>query len=222
MKKAGETNTRLHLKGVNPVTESNESNATTYRQEHPLMRYPQSRWARLAFKAPVHLWRLGLGPIIGKVFLLLTHTGRVSGLPRRTMTEYHVINGRKYIPCAFGPQSQWYKNIVADPHVTIQTADGVEHVIARRVTDDEELLAVFETLRRRNPVMLKWYLESLDIRDDPEDILAKKDRIYWLTFDPTDEPTPPPLEADLTWVWLVVAALWVGMRWMRRRCRKEG
>jgi len=44
------------------------------------------------------------------------------------------------------------------------------------------------------------YLDYLDIKPEPEDIIAKKDRIYWFRFDPTDETTPPPLEADLVWV----------------------
>ena len=58
----------------------------------------------------------------------------------------------------------------------------------------------------------------MDIADSEADILAKKDRIYMLTFDPTDEPTPPPLEADLAWVWaLVLGAYWLLFGGRRRR-----
>lgn len=189
-------------------------------QIHPIMQYPVKEWQKLAFKAPVHLWRLGLGPIIGHIFILITHTGRKSGLPRRTMTEYHTLGGKKYVPCAFGKRSDWYKNIAADPRVTIQTARGAESVIARRVTDDYELVRAYDLLKRRNPIMLKWYLDSLGIRDDPSDVVAKKDRITIFTFDPTDEPTPPPLEADLAWMSILVAAAWLGWvvyRLSRRR-----
>ncbi|NOZ29358.1 MAG: nitroreductase family deazaflavin-dependent oxidoreductase [Chloroflexi bacterium] len=191
--------------------------ATTYPQrEGGLMIYPRG-WLRWAVKAPILLWRLGFGPILGRIFMLLTTTGRKSGLPRRTMVEYHMLNGRIYAPCAFGPKAQWYKNIVADPRVTVQTAHGVQSMIATRVTDDEEILAVYELLRRRDPVILDAYLRSLDIRPDPADVVAKKDRIYWLRFDPTDEPTPPPLEADLAWVWPVVLVLLLGLWLLRRR-----
>jgi len=183
------------------------------------MTYPGSRWLKFAVKAPIFLWRLGLGPIVGRVFMLITTIGRKTGLPRRTVVEYHVLpeNGRKYAPCAFGPKAQYYRNIVADPHVTIQTADGTERMIATRVTDDDELVAVYELFRRRDPVVLNRYLDSLDIRPDPAEVVAKKDRIYWLRFDPTDEPTPPPLEADLKWVWLVVLAGLVGFGLGRRK-----
>jgi deazaflavin-dependent oxidoreductase (nitroreductase family) len=178
-------------------------------QNQGFMTYPTSDWHKLAFKAPVHLWRLGLQPILGQKLMLITHTGRKSGLPRRTLVEYHVLDGQKYAPSGFGERAQWYKNIVADPNVTIQTAQGAEHVKARRVTEDAEMLRVYSLLKQHNPTMLQWYRDTLEIEDTPEDVVAKKDRLYFLTFDLTDEPTPPPQEADLKWVWWLVGALMV-------------
>jgi len=40
-----------------------------------------------------------------------------------------------------------------------------------------------------------------------EQFIAHKDRFTFVTFDPTDQSTPPPLEADLWWVWLVITAI---------------
>jgi len=167
------------------------------------MTYPESGLHKALFMWPVHLWRLGLAPIIGHHMMLISHTGRKSGLPRRTMTESYRLDDRSYAPCAFGEQAQWYKNIAADPRVTIQTADGALSAIASRVTDGDELVALFELIRQRSSSMLELYLDFLDISPEPEDIIAKKDRIYWFRFDPTVEPTPPPLEADLVWIWPV-------------------
>ena len=107
-------------------------------QDKGFMTYPSEGWHKAAFKAPVVLWRLGLGSLIGQMMVLITQTGRKSGLPRRTITEMHKINGRKYAPVAFGRRAQWYRNIEADPLVTIQTADGPESARAVRVTDDQE------------------------------------------------------------------------------------
>jgi deazaflavin-dependent oxidoreductase (nitroreductase family) len=136
--------------------------------------------------------------------MVITHTGRVSGLPRRTMLEYFKMDGRKYVASAFGRRAQWYRNIEADPHVTIQTAEGVEHVRAVRVTDEGTLLRLLEYVKRRDGPLYDVYLESLAVRPTREDILAKKDRFHWLNFEPTDKPTPPPLKADLVWVWAIV------------------
>ena len=187
--------------------------------EKGFMTYPGDAWKRTLFKAPIQLWRLGLGPIIGKVILLITHTGRKTGLPRRTMVEYHKLDGAKYAPCAFGLKADWYKNIVANPYVTIQSSDGVESVNAIRVTDDQELVAVYELFKRRDPLLLKWYLRSLDIQQDYADLLAKKDRIYWLRFDPTGQPTPPPLTQDLSWVWVPVGLAIIAILWAK--CKSE-
>ncbi len=170
-------------------------------RDQGFLTYPTSGWRRAMFKWPVHLWRLGLGPIIGRFSVLISHTGRKSGLTRRTLTELHVVNGKKYAPSGFGRRAQWYRNIEADPWVTIQTADGAESAIARRVTDGDELLSLMDLETPMNRVMVRSFLDTLDIEPTAADILAKKDRIYYLRFDPTDEPTPPPLPADLVWLW---------------------
>lgn len=180
--------------------------------------YPTDPWAKIMFKAPLALWRMGLGPLMGRLMMVTTTTGRQSGLPRRVMTEYQVLEGKKVVPCAFGERAQWYKNIQADPHVTIQTSQGTESVIARRVTDDEELLAIYNMGLRRNPVMLKWYLSSLGIDpEDPDHLLANKAKVYFITFDPTDDPTPPPLEADLVWIWPLAFVIWLLWRLLTPR-----
>lgn len=185
------------------------------------MVYPRGGWRRWMFRAPLILWRLGLGPLLGRGMLLITHTGRVSGLPRRTMVEYHVMDGTRYAPCAFGPRAQWYRNIQADPLVTVQDAYGTHAMRARRVTDPEELLAIYALMQGRNPVMLGWYLRSLGIPNTAQDVLQARDRVYFVAFEPTDAPTPPPLEADLQWAWVIVVIL-SGLALLRPRRRRAG
>jgi deazaflavin-dependent oxidoreductase (nitroreductase family) len=174
--------------------------------------YPGARWARLLAKAPLVAWRLGLGPITGKLFLVLTTIGRKSGLPRHTMLEYYRLNGRKYAACAFGAKAQYYRNILADPRVTIQTADGAEGARAVRVTDDGEMVAVYELFKRRDPPLLYWYLQSLGIESNSKDVVANKERIYFLRFDPVDDVTPPGLEVDLAWLWPLALLALLGIR----------
>ena len=69
------------------------------------------------FRAPVYLYRWHLGGLLGHRFLLLSHTGRRTGLRRQTVLE--VI---RYLPCrpeavvmsGFGPKSDWLQNIEAN------------------------------------------------------------------------------------------------------------
>lgn len=181
--------------------------------------YPRSEWSRQAFRLPFLLWRLGMGPLFGRVILILTTTGRRSGLPRRAALEYHKMGGKKYAVSAFGTRSEWYRNILADPYVSIQSADGSERAVARRVSDDKELLSVFQVFMRRDPPITRWYLRSLGIQPDGESILANKDRIHLLRFDPTGEAAPPGLDVDLAWLW-PVALLWLLLFFPRRRRKK--
>jgi deazaflavin-dependent oxidoreductase (nitroreductase family) len=136
--------------------------------------------------------------------MVMTTTGRKSGSPRHTAIEFHQHKGRKYVFSAWGNEADWYKNILADPSVTIQTTEGTEHVVARRVTRDDELTEAFE-LVERNPTMRRW-VRLLGVQLTEDDFIAHKDSYHLLTFDPANEPTPPPLRVDLWWVWLLVLA----------------
>jgi len=174
--------------------------------------YPHPSWAKSATKIPLITWRLGLGPLTGRLFLVLTITGRKSGLPRRAMVEYHRFNNKKYIASGFGAEAQWYKNIVADPRITVQTSDGTESVRAVRVTDDDELIDVINVFSNADSATaINWYLRSYGVEPTREDIIAKKDRLYILRLDPTDEPTPPGLDVDLAWLWPVALLGLLGM-----------
>lgn len=166
----------------------------------PYPSHPAMKWL---FKSPLLLWRLGLGSLVGRLFMIMTTTGRKSGQPRHTAIEYHIWRGRKYVLAAW-PKSDWYRNLQADPRLTIQTAVGSESVIARRMIDDAELADVYE-FAAANPLMRRfWQLLGFDL--NLESFLAHKDQFHLLTFEPTAEPTPTPLAADLVWVWPVVLA----------------
>ncbi len=195
---------------------------TLYSAGTQLLRtYPVAgSWLRWMFKAPLYLWRLGLGFLVGRYIMVITTTGRKSGLPRHTMAEWHPLNGRKFVPVNYGEHAQWYRNVVADPHVTIQTAQGTERVIARRITEDADLIAAFRVINELNPMMTRWYLNANGIEDRESDILANKERIYLLTFDPTTEPTPAPLQADLIWVWTLVLGICWRLVGRGRRSRR--
>lgn len=163
--------------------------------------YPNKPLTRLLFKAPLVTWRLGLGPLVGKIILLLTTYGRKSGLPRHAMVEYYKHNGHKYAVSAFGEKSQWYRNIETDPRVTIQTADGTEAATAIRVSDDRELLEVVDLFYAHDAPLTSWYLNSLGIERNPESILANKNRLYFVRFEVGESGAPRGLDVDLAWIW---------------------
>lgn len=157
------------------------------------------------FKTPILLYRLGLGYLVGSLFMVMTTIGRKSGLPRRTAIEYHEFNGRKYIFSGWGENTDWYRNIRAHPYITIQTWRGAESVIARRLTSDEELAEAY--LLAMSSPGTRAVIKAVGFDLDLDQFLAQKERFTLVTFDPTDQPTPPPVRADLVWVWAIVVPL---------------
>ena len=88
-----------------------------------LARPPRTRLRRALFRAPIWLYRLGLGGLLGGRFLLLTHTGRTSGRPRQVVLEVvgrHEPSGGYLIASGYGERSQWFRNILEDPRVCFQ------------------------------------------------------------------------------------------------------
>ncbi|MBI9046391.1 MAG: nitroreductase family deazaflavin-dependent oxidoreductase [Anaerolineaceae bacterium] len=182
--------------------------------------YPKSQWTKFLLRLPILTWRLGLGPITGKIFMVITTTGRKSGQPRRVMVEYHKLRGIKYAPCAFGEQAAWYQNILVDPRVTIQTADGSEQVKAERVTDFDEILAVFNHFMQMSPAMTKWYFSSLGIEPTPQSLAVNMEKIYFLRFNPVNTNTPEGLDVDLAWLWPAGIVVFSVLNGIRRLFRK--
>ena len=101
---------------------------------------PPSGLTRLAFRTPILLYKVHMGRLLGHRFLLLTHTGRKSGLPRQTVLEvvrYDRQTGNHYIAVGFGKHSDWYKNILADPNVIVRSAGKQVQAVAEQLTADQ-------------------------------------------------------------------------------------
>ena len=75
------------------------------------------------FRLGHKLYRWRLGWLLGRRLLLLEHTGRTSELARETALEvmrYDTAGGVYIVAAVFGSSSDWYRNILARPQVTIR------------------------------------------------------------------------------------------------------
>ncbi len=133
---------------------------------------PRTAPIRFLYRLPLLLWRMGLGWLLPRSMLVLTTRGRKSGLPRHTMLEHFVHDGRIVIGSAWGARSQWARNLAADAIVSAETwSDGVTRGVARAITDDATLRALRSRLIRSNRVgnqlqgvaFLFWQLEAADV-----------------------------------------------------------
>jgi deazaflavin-dependent oxidoreductase (nitroreductase family) len=108
---------------------------------------------RLFLRAPIWLYRLRLGWLLGHRFLMLEHIGRRSGETRRTVLE--VVDhdrraGRYVVASAWGPVSDWYRNVRQTPQVTMWVAVERFPAIAKPMGFDQAVSAL-RSYAERNP-----------------------------------------------------------------------
>jgi deazaflavin-dependent oxidoreductase (nitroreductase family) len=188
------------------------------------MRYPaKGTLNNLLFKIPAILWRMGLGPIQGRFQLVLSTWGRKSGLPRHTMLSRAVYQGKSYILSGWNQRSDWYKNLSQDNRVTVQDDRRTYTARARRVTQMEEYTRVMgDILASGGDTHFQPWLQSLDIRPEIADLVTKHERVYLVALDPcVGKGHPPPMDADLKWVW-AAAAFAIFSGWLHRYRRGKG
>lgn len=119
---------------------------------------------RFFFRAPIGLYRVGLGGLLGSRFLLLEHRGRTSGELRQVVLEVLETDddGNPVIASGFGEGSQWFKNVTADPNVWVTRTRTRTAATANRL-DDGDALAVFERYRVDHPRAAKALGGRLDV-----------------------------------------------------------
>jgi deazaflavin-dependent oxidoreductase (nitroreductase family) len=133
-----------------------------------------TRLRRAFFRAPIGLYRLGLGWLLGRRFLLLVHTGRKSGLRRGTVLEVVGDEGpAPIVVSGFGPGSDWFRNLIANPVVEVTWAR--ERFAARAsVLPPPEAVEVFRRYRIAHSLAARALGRALgvSILDDPEGAAA--------------------------------------------------
>jgi len=149
--------------------------------------------ARLLFRAPVWLYRRGLGWLLGRRFLLLTHTGRRSGLPRQTVLEvvaYDPASGRCVVASGFGPRSDWVLNIQADPRLEVQSGRERFRGTARQLAPPEAGQALLDYARRHPGAFreLSRFMGFPPPRDEDE-IRAMGGRMALFALEPAENST---------------------------------
>lgn len=95
---------------------------------------PPSGLSRLLYRAPIPVFRLGLGGLFGGRLLLLEHRGRTSGRLRRAVIEVlrRDRERRSWIVSAgWGERTQWWRNLRREPRAAIRIGLGRIPVDAR-------------------------------------------------------------------------------------------
>lgn len=115
---------------------------------------PPGNALRFGLRLPIWLYRLHLSWLLGDRFLMLTHTGRKSGLPRQTVIEvvqHDQANNTYYVVSGWGEKSDWYQNIRKLPQVIIHVGGRTFQAIAEFIPM-EKAIAIMNAYAREHPL----------------------------------------------------------------------
>ena len=170
------------------------------------------------------LWRLGLGPMLNMGptmagrYMVITHTGRKSGLKRRTPVNYAVVNDEVYCTAGFGSGSDWYRNIIANPQVEVWLPDGWWAGIAEEVTHPEARLPLLrDVLIGSGFAALAAGVDPNKMTDEELDAATKEYRLIHIRRVAARTGKDGP--GDLAWVWPVATTILLALLLIRPKRR---
>ena len=112
---------------------------------------------RFGFRLPIWLYRFHLGCVLGERFLMLTHTGRKSGLSHQTVIEvvrHDKLTDTYFVASGFGFKSDWFLNIKDNPNVAITVGQHTTSAQARQLSEGDGAKELFD-YGQRHPTAFK-------------------------------------------------------------------
>jgi deazaflavin-dependent oxidoreductase (nitroreductase family) len=110
----------------------------------------RTRWF---VRAPIRIYRCGLGFVFGSRLLMLQHTGRRTGAPRYVVLEVveHPAENEYAVVSGFGARAQWYRNIQADPRVKVSVGRRRGAPAAATAMTESQSTAILERYAHDHP-----------------------------------------------------------------------
>ncbi len=139
-------------------------------QHHPLGKRPllglrrqPGRVALAAMRLPRPLYHRGWGWMLDHLFLLIAHQGRRTGTRHETVAmplAYDPVTREVVVCSAWGPNTEWMRNLRAHPALQIQIGHE-SYVPEQRFLSEDESVAVVEGFRRRHPWRVRLFAAIL-------------------------------------------------------------
>lgn len=133
------------------------------------LRKKPGRLALALFRLPLSVAHSGHLP--GRTFVTFVHTGRITGQPHEAVAmvlRSDEATGEVVICGAWGPDTDWVRNLRAGPATRVQLGQA-SFVPDHRFLSDEEALDVVRYFRRYHPARLRLASTALgwgDLRSD--------------------------------------------------------
>ena len=105
--------------------------------------------------------------MVGRLILLLTTTGRKTGLPRATALQYEEKNDDIFLGSSRGLKADWVRNILADPQVEVQVKNRKFTGQAEVISDPVRVADFLEMRLRNHPRMVGMIMRSEGLPERP-------------------------------------------------------
>lgn len=152
------------------------------------------------------LWRLGIGPWMGAwppvtgQFFVLIHTGRKTGIQRRTPLNYALVDDELYCVAGFGAVADWFRNITANPNVEVWLDNGWWEGVAEEVTEPVQRLNLLRAvLKGSGFASLAAGINPYCLTDAELDAATQGYRVIHIRRGAARTGDGGP--GDLAWVW---------------------
>lgn len=100
----------------------------------------------------VFMWKIGMGRMInfwpagiGRI-LVIRHRGRKTGKEYLTPVNYAIVDHEIYCMAGFGPGTDWYRNLLANPDVQLWLPEGRRFAHATDVSDSPQRPVLFREI----------------------------------------------------------------------------
>jgi deazaflavin-dependent oxidoreductase (nitroreductase family) len=158
---------------VEVIIMSRRAMAGQRRKDRPMLglRNRPGRLALALFRLPLNAYRHNAAGLLGHMFLQFTHIGRKSGRPYDSVAmvlRYDQASQEAVICAAWGPETDWVRNLRAGSAVKVQIGRELFTPDHRFLTDDEAFEVAVQ-FRREHPRRLRLVSTVLgwgDLRDD--------------------------------------------------------
>jgi deazaflavin-dependent oxidoreductase (nitroreductase family) len=171
----------------------------------------------------VLMWKLGMGklincypPFFGRI-MVISHQGRGTGSPYQTPVNYFPQGEYIYCTSAFGGQSDWYLNVIANPQVEIWLPDGWFTGKAELVENSEERSQMLRKVLIASGFAAPLFA-GVDPKEIDEETFVEMTADYRLLRIQRQSPrTGDNGPGSLAWLWPILTFL---LLCRRRRKRK--
>jgi len=124
---------------------------STHERSRPVLglRWRPGRLVLAILRMPLLAYHHGMGWLLGHAFLLLTHRGRKTGEPHETVAmvlRYQPEVSEAVISSVWGPDTDWMRNIRANPASRVQIGKEVFTPQQRFLSEPESVEVVAECL----------------------------------------------------------------------------